>query len=827
MKTAPENLAEPDTKLQWLEKLGLLFATSLVLTIAMTSWIGGLFSLSELQGEVARRSVHSPKDFLLEDTESTEKRKAEAADAVRYVFEIDDSKSNSVSEQLGALFDSLRQLSTASGKETAKDGARDGIKLELGATERINFERQFKLDLVEPEWDVLLDVNQWSKIEEAATRLLQPVVSKGIIANKALLQKAIRGNGAVLQKNSDNSESEIFSINRLYDLKDAVEMLETSAPVRRAGKEGAFDSLVDKLAHTLIKPNVVFDREDTDKRIKEAQSQIDTIYYQIRRGEVIVRAGDLITPAQARKLNRLRELQGSTNYWRTVAGYWILSTLVLVLLYLFTKNLWKNFNPSLRDLSFMCLTLIGSFMAFQVNSVLGNSLNLAFSEVDVTSFLLATPVAAGGILMQVTLGAPSVFLFTSAFGLLSGVFLPDALILVVLIFLGNIVGALCVSSCSRRSAFLTAGAKLAALNVTVVLCFLLLYPELNATGNAVRIICAIFGGVVSGVLGAGLAPFAEFIGGYITDIKLLELASLDRPLLRDLSLQAPGTWNHSMVMGQMAEAAAESIGANPLLTRVGAYYHDIGKIKKPGYFVENQADRENRHDKLTPSMSALIIRTHVKDGIEMARQQRLPEPLIDFIPQHHGTSLIEFFYDKAVKEAEEGEVVDESHYRYPGPKPQTKETGILMLADGVEASSRTLHDPTPARIQGLVQKIINRVFTSGQLDECELTLKDLHHIAKSFTRVLTGIYHRRIEYSEPAEKVKEQRTHKEEEAGAIAGEPTGSVESDNKEAAIEGESKRNGTRSTGEAAGGKRSSETPTKEGAAASPKEALKRLGM
>ena len=257
-----------------------------------------------------------------------------------------------------------------------------------------------------------------------------------------------------------------------------------------------------------------------------------------------------------------------------------------------------------------------------------------------------------------------------------------------------------------------------------------------------------------------------------------------------------------MVMGQMSEAAAEEIGADALLARVGAYYHDIGKTKKAEYFVENQSGKENKHDKLAPSMSALIILSHVKDGVVLAREHRLPPALIDFIPQHHGTSLIEYFYDKALKEAEEGEGVDENSFRYHGPKPQTREAGILMLADGVEAAARTLADPTPPKIQGLVQKIINKVFVSGELDECELTLKDLHYIAKAFSRILTGIHHRRVEYSEPAEKRASENSDK-------------------------AEGSKNAGRNSSEGGDSKKAKGDASDEKSGADSREALKRLGM
>jgi putative nucleotidyltransferase with HDIG domain len=234
---------------------------------------------------------------------------------------------------------------------------------------------------------------------------------------------------------------------------------------------------------------------------------------------------------------------------------------------------------------------------------------------------------------------------------------------------------------------------------------------------------------------------------YTTDITLLELSNLDRPILRQLMIEVPGTYHHSVIVGSMVEAAASEIGANPLLAKVCGYYHDIGKIKKPLYFIENQTDGRNKHDKLAPSMSSLILISHVKDGVDIAQKHKLGQIIIDTIQQHHGTSLIHYFFEKA-KQLKGEDAVNIDDYRYPGPKPQTKEVGLVMLADVVEAASRTLENPTPARIRGLVQHLINKAFSDGQLDNCELTLKDLHSIAKSFNKILNGIHHHRIEYAD-------------------------------------------------------------------------------
>jgi len=260
------------------------------------------------------------------------------------------------------------------------------------------------------------------------------------------------------------------------------------------------------------------------------------------------------------------------------------------------------------------------------------------------------------------------------------------------------------------------------------------------------------GGLLSGIVATGVLPLVEIVFGFTTDIKLLELSNMDQPLLKELMVQAPGTYHHSVVISNMVEATAKAVHANPLLAKVSAYYHDIGKMNKPLYFIENQSGGENKHEKLAPSMSSLILISHVKDAVELAREYKLGREIIDIIQQHHGTSLISYFYHKAQERqlSKSGKVteVKEEDFRYPGPKPQTKEAGLVMLADMVEAASRSLVDPTSARIQGMVQKIINKVFSDGQLDACELTLKDLHEIAKGFNKTLSGIFHHRIEYPE-------------------------------------------------------------------------------
>ncbi len=419
-----------------------------------------------------------------------------------------------------------------------------------------------------------------------------------------------------------------------------------------------------------------------------------------------------------------------------------------------------GFRENLKDLLSLTLVTAGSICIISLFRLLAVSMvryqggDTFFGEIHPESLYLAIPFASGALIVQAILGMHYALVLSIVLSMLMAVYAGNDVVLIPFTFVTCVVGGLSLTRFRSRSAYIKG-----ALNITVValafaLASLCIMKNLTLTDGVAIIGGGVAGGAVCIFIAAGITPLFEYLGGYVTDMRLIEMATLDHPLLKELSIQTPGTWNHSMVMGMMAEQAADAVGANPVVARVGAYFHDIGKIKKPGYFVENQGSGENKHEKLSPSMSALIIRSHVKDGIELGRQHRLPEAIIDMIPQHHGTSLIEYFYDKAAKEGESsGEEPDPSLYSYPGPRPQTKEAGILMLADGIEAAARTLNEPDRDRIRGLVQKMINRAFRSGQLNDCELTLKELHIIAKCFTRVLAGIYHQRIAYAEPAEKV--------------------------------------------------------------------------
>ena len=323
-----------------------------------------------------------------------------------------------------------------------------------------------------------------------------------------------------------------------------------------------------------------------------------------------------------------------------------------------------------------------------------------------------------------------------------------------------------IVDCRERSACFKVGFFLGVVNIAVIIFLGLLYEKIFTFNTLISLMMGFLGGIVSGILVAGLTPLFENLFHYTTDIKLLELANLNQPVFQRMIVEAPGTYHHSIIVASLVEAAAETIGANSLLTKVSAYYHDIGKMKKPQYFIENQQNYDNKHDKLTPKMSSLVIISHVKDGCELAGNLKLGAEIVNIIRQHHGTSLVTFFYEKAKKDKDRSiRSLPETDFRYPGPKPQTREAGLVLLGDVLEASSRSLSNPTPARIKTLVRERIERVFSDGQLDECELTLHDLNKIAESFTMILNGIFHHRIDYPEPV--IREQNGARKENGNGI------------------------------------------------------------
>ena len=476
----------------------------------------------------------------------------------------------------------------------------------------------------------------------------------------------------------------------------------------------------------------------------EYQGPDQTMFsFKVNKGELIVESGHRVSERAERILQELAHGEGIGN---RIHAYFGLTALILMFLYLFYRDI-KRYRPALiadrkKIVLLACLllmTIILSHGAKYVLTLLEDKLHL-----DVMTIGFALPVAIGAMLTSLLLDFHLALGLSFFVSILLGILFQGEPFIPVYYFLSSIAAALSVIRCKKRTALLRAGAVTALVNILVITGIDLYRGELLNRG-AYDLMAGVLGAFAVSTIVSALVPFFETVFDIATDIKLLELLDPNRPLLKELVYKSPGTYHHSILIGNLAEAAAEAIGENPILARVGAYYHDVGKTHKPEYFIENQRPAENKHDRLMPSMSSLIIASHVKEGMDLARAHGLPSQIIDIIQQHHGTSLITYFYQKA-KELQPFAPVAEEDYRYPGPRPRTKVAAIVMLSDAVEAASRTLDDPTPQRIQMLTNSVLTRFFLDDQLSMCDLTLKDLRVIARTFNLVLTGIFHHRIDY---------------------------------------------------------------------------------
>ena len=417
----------------------------------------------------------------------------------------------------------------------------------------------------------------------------------------------------------------------------------------------------------------------------------------------------------------------------------------LAVYFIFFKDI-KRYKPAFINDQKMVLLLgmllVATLLIGRVFDHLNSGMGRGLGFPDGMTAMFGSPIPVGAMLVALIFDFHAALMFALIISLITGVWFHNPYV-PAYIFIGSLTAAFSVIRCKKRSALIKGGLCVSAVNVVIAGIILLLTSTLFTDAALAGIFFAVMSGFFVMALVSIMLPLVEHFFGVSTDISLLELLDLGQPLMKNLMINAPGTYHHSIIVGNLAEAAAEAVGANPLLARVTAYYHDIGKIKMPEYFVENQQGALNRHERLAPHMSAMILVSHVKEGLELARQHKMPKMVSDIIQQHHGTRLMSFFYQKA---KEQTGVANMDEYRYPGPKPQTRVAALVMMADAVEAAARALTDPTSARISALVEKIINEIFLDGQVDECELTLKDMSEIKRRFTFVLTSIFHKRIEY---------------------------------------------------------------------------------
>jgi len=484
------------------------------------------------------------------------------------------------------------------------------------------------------------------------------------------------------------------------------------------------------LTKRFLAPNLVPNEAETARMKQEARAAVEPV--KVLRGQLILRAGEIVTDYHMVLLRDLGFVKAGPDV-RTALASALLAAIVLSALAMY---LWRFERPTFYDDSRLLLITFVFFGTLMFSAVLNR----------VSGYMM--PVAAGTMLLAVMIEPRFALLSAVALGVSSSIISGNDVRFLLTALAGSTAGVFAITHIDQRADLMKAGIAVSVVNVLSILSLSLIDGvALSEIGAMEEHFWGVLNGVVSATLTMGLLPFFEGVFGVITPVKLIELSNPNQPLLKRLLVEAPGTYHHSVLVGNLAEAAAEGVGGDSLLARVGAYYHDVGKTKRPYFFIENQMGMENPHDKTSPTLSTLIITSHVRDGVELAREHKLPERIIDFIREHHGTTLVGYFYSKATEGGKAQDFV-EADFRYEGPRPTSKETAIVMLADSTEAAVRAVGKPTPGRIEAIVKKIIKDRLNDHQLDRCDLTLRDLDTIADIFTRVLSGLFHPRVEYPE-------------------------------------------------------------------------------
>jgi hypothetical protein len=702
--------------------------TVVVIVVGPRPYKGGL-----QEGDIAKETIRAPFDFKVSgkiDQEATSQKKEEAAGKVAFYYTLQAENLKKASSEIDSFFNNIKE--TKANKQ---------LNIQQKAQSLIK-ETDFQLDESQYIYLLGLDKQQLEDIEKKTQKILGEVLSKAVITEQTKSEIARQTDRIIITDPKGELENEV-SVESIWTVQQAIDSVD-----RLINNKFSKSWKTNKIAALLLRPqiqqNITYNEKLTHSRKEQAKEQAEPVYkkIQIKENSIIVAKNQLVTKQHTQFLKTLQKLQNQKNSGtKNLFYYGSISLFVVILFILFTIYLKLDQQEIIS--SNKKLLLLGLLSAIII--ILSKIISVSF----LTSYLI--PVASISMLAAILLNMNVAIMLTVFLSLIISIITGEQLSTFLYCIVGSIIGIYSVRNIRRRSQILRAGLLVGAFNSVIIIGIDLLH-NIQMQTLVKDSLWGITNGIICAFIITGILPILEYMSGITTDISLLELSDLNHPLLKEMVIKAPGTYHHSLIVGNIAERAASAIGANPLLTRVGAYYHDIGKLVKPEYFSENQMGFTNEHAELSPQMSSLIIIKHVSEGLKLANQYKLPEVIKDFIQQHHGKSLTYYFYQQALEEEKKEDQVKEEEFRYPGPLPQTKEIAIVLLADSVEAATRSISTPNAAKIKKAVQKIINNKFIDGQLDECELTLKDLHKIAESFSKLLMGIYHTRLQYPEDKEE---------------------------------------------------------------------------
>ncbi len=691
------------------------------------------------EGDIARESVISPADISVTDQERSEQLRQDAREGIPPIFSFEPNLGESAVQSFRSAWEDLQRRSdklNSNTKENSNSNTKPSISWTGAGGEEVS--------------EILLS-RRFSQNElDAVTRVLRENSDGYIFDDKdrqyfrqeiSLNQRQNPGQEQVLRFPENNSTP--LSQARA-NLKENLNRIISLSP----REVEAFDAALSPL----IKPSIIYDSVATDNLREIAASNTIPETISLKRGQTIVREGDTITQTALSQISAIRSYSTSSRQINRFFGLLALISALFWVAWKFIQH--RGIVPRLVLSEQKTFALFGFIIVAQT-ALMAIFFRLAeFTALqnvkaplnDPTLWSFAIPFAFGSLLMTL-LADRRTALFTGLFSsLIAGLIAPRALEFTLYSVITAAVAVYGIGRYRSRQSVTIAGA-LVGLGSAAVAVALIAYTQQPFILNTIllAISCGLASGVITAAVTAVFLPICENAFGILTDVKLLELSNADLPALGQLALRAPGTNQHSHAVGQLAEDACRKVGANGLLSRIGALYHDIAKTAAPEHFVENQLGK-NPHDKLKPAQSAKIIISHVTYGTKLAKEMGLPARIVDFIPQHHGTRTLHYFLKKAQAEAKEGEEVVENDFRYPGPKPQFKEAAIMMIADSCEAAARSLADPTPENIRFIVTKIIDAILSDDQLDECDLTLRELTQIRESMIKSLVAIYHSRVEY---------------------------------------------------------------------------------
>jgi putative nucleotidyltransferase with HDIG domain len=722
-------------------KFFIAFITALLITAMFPKYetIEADYTVGMVWG---KEDLIAPFSFPIYKSEQVyQKEVQDAKDRVAPVFDRNEAKFNGQIDWLDSLNTFLTKVKKVLDyqNELNKDKNLPEEKRTTSEQSLANLKNVMKISLNDNEWNALYNYFYSSgsnTFDNFRKKLIQSMTR---INDKRIIN---------ISKNSFRSDQISFIRNKFEepvdknDIRDTVEVTQfLKSDYESYFNNPAIIGIALKISNLFIYPDFTFNKEETDKQVASLTEAVPKTFGIVRENERIVSKHDPINEVTKLKLESYRKIRneqmGSRDYWVQQGGRFLFSFTMLFLIGIFLfKMRYEIFKDNTKLILLSTIILLQCLFSYL-------SLNI---EVNFPiEYMIFVPVAAMllTIIFDSRLSVYTIIIICILVSAIRGgdydIFVPN--------FAASILVVYSVRDIKNRSQiFVSMIYILSGYVISILAIGFERYDSFNMIKY--QLYAALLNSVLSPILAYGLLIFYEKVFRVATDLVFLELSDFNHPLLRELASKAPGSFHHSVVMGNLSESAAKEIGANQILARVGCYYHDIGKVVSPNYFVENQLDSKNKHEQLNPSLSAKMIISHVKNGIKLAEKYRIPKEIISFIPMHHGTTLVSYFYEKARTEEEGEDTVHDYIYRYPGPKPHSKETGIVMLADAVEAATRAVEDPTPAKLETQIDQIIKSRFIEGELDECDLTLQDLIKIKYSFLKTIVGIHHHRIKYPE-------------------------------------------------------------------------------